>query len=165
MHGGKDEEEPDERATPNGDMNNMQESIEKMKDFMAGDVKVEPVDFRELKGLLPEKIGELERKNVSGEKSAAFGMNISRTEADYLSPESDVNVSLEITDLGSLKGLTVMTGFAWAFGEFDKETDTGYERTTTFDGFKAMEEYDFPSKSGKIKCSSRRKIFGKSSGT
>src|SRR5512144_1770711 len=41
---------------------------------------VEPVDFRELKGLLPDGIGAMKRKSAEGEKGGGFGIVVSHAE-------------------------------------------------------------------------------------
>jgi hypothetical protein len=51
-------------------------------------------------------------------------------------------VTVKITDMGSVSGLVGMATMAWAATEVDRETETGYERTTMFDGHKAFEKYD-----------------------
>ena len=47
-----------------------------------------------------------------------------------------------------MTGLAGMATYAWANVEMDRENDSGYEKTTTFNGFKAHEKYDRSSKSG-----------------
>ena len=39
---------------------------------------------------------------------------------------------------------------AWAMVDIDRETDSGYQRTITYKGHKAMEEYDSTSRSGSL---------------
>ena len=53
--------------------------------MMGGDGKgaVEPVDFRELKTLLPESINGLKRGEESGERSATAGIKVSHVQARY----------------------------------------------------------------------------------
>ncbi|MSO21892.1 MAG: hypothetical protein EXQ58_01280 [Acidobacteria bacterium] len=45
--------------------------------------KVTPVDFRELKALLPEALPGMRRTQAEGEKAAAMGLNISKAEGEY----------------------------------------------------------------------------------
>lgn len=136
--------------------------VEEMKDMqkdMEEGKEVEPVDFRELKALLPEEIGELKRVSASGEKTNSFGIFVSKTEGKYefvvesdseQKSERNDRLKIEITDLGNMKGWGGFAAFAWTFAEIDKETDTGYEKTTTYKGHKAYEKYNTRNSSGKI---------------
>jgi hypothetical protein len=110
--------------------------------------KVALVDFRALKGLLPESIGDLPRKSAVGEKSGVMGFGMSRAEGSYRG-KGDARIDLKLTDAGSMGG--VLGAAAFANLEIDKETEDGYERTTTFAGRKALEKYDSKSKHGEIK--------------
>lgn len=106
---------------------------------------VEPVDFRELKGLLPDGIGALKRKSAEGEKGGGFGIVVSHAEARYEGDGGSAN--LKITDPGNLSGLAAMAAM-WMNLELDKETDTGYEKTGSANGRRFHEKYDRKSKSG-----------------
>ena len=81
----------------------------------------------------------------------SFAFNaFSQSEGKYKSEDGNQNITIKITDLGSMKGFASMAVFAWAFAEIDKETETGYERTTNYSGHKAFEKYDTESKRGSI---------------
>lgn len=114
-----------------------------------GGKKVETVDFRELKDMLPESLDGMKRTDATGEKTAAMGMQISSAKATY-SGDQGGSVTLNITDIGSMAGLAGMATYAWAATDFDRETESGYEKTTRYNGFKAHEKYDRSSKSGEI---------------
>jgi hypothetical protein len=106
---------------------------------------VEPVDFRELKNLLPAGIGALKRTASEGEKGGGFGFVVSHAEARY---EGDGGrATVKITDPGNLSGMAAMAAM-WMNLELDKETDTGYEKTGTANGRRFHEKYDKASKSG-----------------
>ena len=111
--------------------------------------KVETVDYKELKALLPESLPGMKRTNATGEKTAAMGMQISNAEGRYSSDQGS-SITVKITDIGSMSGLAGMTAYAWANVSVDRETDTGYEKTTTYNGYKAHEKYDKQNKSGEI---------------
>src|SRR5687767_2624895 len=111
--------------------------------------KVETVDFRELKELLPESLPGMKRTEATGEKSAAMGMHVSTSHANY-SNDQGANATVTITDIGSMTGLAGMAAYAWAATEVDRETETGYEKTTRYQKHKAIEKYDRASKSGEI---------------
>ena len=126
------------------------EGMKKMGKALGGGQKVEPVDFRDLKELLPNSLSGMKRTDASGERTKAFGIHVSKAEGNYESKDGDSTIDIEITDMGSISGLTAMATFAWAFGEIDRETDSGYEKTTEYSGHRAFEEYDNDDGSGKI---------------
>jgi len=105
----------------------------------------EPVDFRELKNLLPADIGALKRKSAEGQKGGGFGIVVSHAEGRY---EGDGgNVDLKITGPGDLSGFAAMAAM-WMNIELDRETDIGYEKTGTANGRRFHEKYDRNAKSG-----------------
>lgn len=101
----------------------------------------EPVDFRELKALLPENLPGLSRTEATGQKSSALGFKSSSAEAEYGTEDGSRSVHLTITDMGSMSSWA-MLGHAWMNTEIDSETDTGYERTLKFRGYPAHERFD-----------------------
>jgi hypothetical protein len=105
----------------------------------------EPVDFRELKGLLPDGIGSMKRTSAEGEKGGAMGIVVSHAEGRYQGDGGSVD--LKITDPGTLSGFAAMAAM-WMNMDLDKETDTGYEKTGTAGGRRFHEKYDKNSKSG-----------------
>lgn len=113
----------------------IKKSISKDKDGK----EVELINFRELKELMPDEIAGIERTSNSGETSGAFGFKISKAEAKY--KDGDQRVNIEIID-GAGIGFAMLGMAAWTTAEIDKETDDGYERTTTFEGYKAFEKWD-----------------------
>ncbi len=119
----------------------MAEAMQQMNKALGGTQKVKTVDFRELKKLLPEKVDGLTRQNASGERTSAFGINVSQAEGDY-GNDSGASLNIKIIDMGSLSGPVAMAAASWALADFERETDTGYERTFTYKGHKAYEKYD-----------------------
>jgi hypothetical protein len=115
--------------------------------LMAGGQKLEPVDFRKLKDLLPESVAGMRRTEASGQGGEAMGIKGSSARARYAG-DAGASITLEITDLGSLAGLA---GLAGKFDpNLEKETETGYERTRRVDGNLVHERYDRRSRSGEI---------------
>jgi hypothetical protein len=106
---------------------------------------VEPVDFRELKNLLPADIGAMKRTSAEGEKGGGFGFVVSHAEARY--EGGGGHATLKITDPGNLSGMAAMAAM-WMNLELDKETDTGYEKTGSAGGRRFHEKYDKNSKTG-----------------
>lgn len=119
----------------------MTDALKGLGDAANDGKKVEPVDFRELKALLPEKLSGMTREGAEGEKASAMGVKVSEAHANYVSA-TGASATVKITDMGSVSGLVGMATMAWAAADIDRETETGYERTTTFDGHKAFEKYD-----------------------
>ncbi|MBN1268321.1 MAG: hypothetical protein JXB04_01940 [Kiritimatiellae bacterium] len=107
------------------------------------------VDFRELKALLPASVPGLKRTSASGEKSGAMGMTVSYAEASYEAEEGG-EVGIKITDNAGIGGFMAMAQAGWSAMEMDRETDTGFERTTMYGNCKAKEEYDNEDQSGAI---------------
>lgn len=129
---------------------NVEEAMEKMGKILSGGKEVETVDFRELKALLPESLPNMPRQDISGEKNETFGISISEANASYSQEEGYGNVTMRISDIGDISGLAAMAGLAWAMSDFERETDEGYEKTTTFHNHKAVEEYNYNNNFGKL---------------
>jgi hypothetical protein len=109
--------------------------------------EVEAVDFRELKALLPERLAGLDRTALEGEKTGMAGLQYSMAKARY--EKDDMEVDISMVDGAGFAG--IVTGFAaWSMVEVDRETDTGYERTTEINGHKAFEKYDSRTQDGQL---------------
>src|SRR5690606_14604279 len=79
-----------------------------------------------------------ERTSVSAERNAAMGMQISEAKARYSDGSRSLN--LEISDLGSAKGVLALAG--WAGVGNEKITDHGYEKTFKQGGRLIHEQWD-----------------------
>lgn len=131
-----------------GDMQQAGEAMKNMGAALTGSIKVEPVDFRTLKDLLPDSIAGLKRTAAEGSRTSVVGIASAKAEATYEDGKGG-RIKLEITDVGTLSGVTAMA-FAWVNVEIDKEGTSGYERTTTVAGRKAYERYDTASRTGEL---------------
>ena len=100
---------------------------------------VEPVNFRKLQELLPEKAGGYERTDASGETAGAVGIKMSMAKGAYKNSAGN-DIILKIVDAGGL-GMGVMSMAAWSTVTVDKEDKNGYERTTTLNGYKSFEKF------------------------
>lgn len=116
-------------------MKDVQKNIEEGK-------KYEVVDFRELKALLPESLGDLKRTNAEGEKSGAMGFTVSKAEADYNNEDYSKRIDLEITDISGATGFTGLAAWGWSIADIDKEDESGYEKTIKYKGHKGFEKYN-----------------------
>lgn len=121
--------------------------------MMGGDAKgagaVTPVDFRELKALLPESIGGMKRGEESGERNAVAGISVSQAQARY-SDGGKSRLRLKITDAGSMSGFAGVAAAAWTMFDIDKETPNGYEKTSTVGGRRMHEQWDNRDKRGEV---------------
>jgi hypothetical protein len=107
------------------------------------------VDFRALKSLLPESVGDLKRVSATGEKGAAMGFGASHAQGKYKG-DGEARLTIKIVDTAGFGGIG-LAALGLAAVEIDKETDDGYERTTTLGGNKAFEKYNNKSKNGELK--------------
>jgi len=115
-----------------------------------GNKKVETIDYKELKAMLPESLPGMKRTDATGEKTAAMGMQISNTEGRYSADNGGASMTIKITDIGSMTGLAGMTAYAWSSVNIDRESDNEYEKTSTLGGYKSHEKYNKSSKSGEV---------------
>lgn len=125
------------------------EQAAKEMEAAANKAPVEPVDFRELKALLPAELPGLKRTEAAGEKTGAMGMVVSEANARYEN-DGGASIRIKVQDLGGMSGFAAMAQFGWAMQEVDRETETGYEKTVMIGGNKALEKYDRENKSGDI---------------
>lgn len=114
-----------------------------------GGKKVETVDYKVLKDMLPADLEGMKRSEATGEKTSAMGINVSTAEGRYRNDAGNT-MNVKITDIGSMTGLAGMATYAWSATDIDRETETGYEKTSTFNGFKSHEKFDKSSKSGEL---------------
>lgn len=120
---------------------NMQEAMQQAEKAVkeAQLQQVEPVNFRTLQELLPEKAAGFERTKLGGETSGAMGIKFSKAEGRYKNADGK-NLRLDIVDTGGL-GMSTMSMAAWAMVDVDKEDENGYERTGTLNGYKSFEKF------------------------
>src|SRR5262249_32916916 len=111
---------------------------------LGGGQQVESLPTDKMKSFLPATLAGLAMVNNSSERNGAMGMQVSEAKAQY--GNGDHSLNLEITDMGSAKGLL---GFAaWANVEEDKQTQTGYEKTYKQGENMIHEEWDNADKRG-----------------
>jgi hypothetical protein len=159
-----EEKDNDNNGESSGDYSNLVEGMKNMEEMMKKGGSYEAVDFRKLKNFLPEELDGMKRTSATGEKTNAFGMKVSEAKGQYENDDRTSSINITITDLGSLQGFAGMAAFGWAFAEIDKETDTGYERTTSYSGHKAFERYDTERNGGNIEVLIAERFMVKSEG-
>jgi len=107
--------------------------------------KIEVIDFRKLKEVIPETLGGLKRGELTGEKNSFGEFAMSLANAEF--GEGDKTISLQIMDYGSNNPMLAMVGQMGAI-QIDRETETGYEKSVKIEGNPGMERYDNTDKSG-----------------
>jgi hypothetical protein len=98
---------------------------------LGGGKSVEAVDIEKLKPLVPDTFAGLAKKSSRSDKSGAAGLMVSKTEAEY-ADTAGKSIQLEITDMGSARGL--MSLASWANVQGEKEDQYGTEKTQTING-------------------------------
>ena len=116
---------------------------------VVGSGSFEPIDFRKLKEALPQELAGFEKGDSSGEKNNAFGIAVSEAKQSFRTADGSKSVRFEITDPGSLAGPFALANM-WMNVEIDKETSSGYEKTSTAGGRKLHEKWNKSSKHAEV---------------
>jgi hypothetical protein len=109
---------------------------------------IKAVDMDTLKSLLPADIAGMKRSNASAQRNQMMGYDMATAEAQYQAEDSNINIT--IIDYGNLSGSMKMGLASWSMTQYNRETDTGYEKTITYKGYKGMEQYNNQTKSGSV---------------
>jgi len=139
-----------ETAKDMKDTDDPEEIRKQMEEFISGGKEVEPLTYEKLQDFMPEEILNMSRIDISGEAVELMGVKITEAEAKYNSENGDSRINIKISDIGGMSGVTVMASFAWAMSDFSREDKEGYEKTTTYAGHKAYEEYNYQIRTGKF---------------
>lgn len=110
-----------------------------------GGKAVEPVSFRELQSLLPAVSGWTMSK-PRGERMTA-PVAFSQTEATY--SNGNQNVEVKIVDSGFHQILLAPWAMFLARG-YERETDSGYEKSVELNGHPGFEKWDSEDKNGEL---------------
>ena len=116
---------------------------------VVGSGSFDPIDFRKLKEALPQDLAGFEKGDSSGEKNNAFGISVSEAKQSFRTADGSKSVRFEITDPGSLAGPFALANM-WMNVEVDKETSSGYEKTSTVSGRKLHEKWNKSSKHAEV---------------
>lgn len=115
--------------------------------IVSGGKDIEPVDFRKLREMLPETLAGMKRTDATAQSGEAMGLKGSSATARY-TDGAGASLNVDLSDMGSLSGLA---GLASRFDpSMEKQTDTGYERTSKINGQLVHERYDRRTRSGEI---------------
>lgn len=140
----------------NIDLNDPAKALEGFADKMEGladklqngdGEPVEVINFRELKEMLPNRVAGMRLDDSSGETSGALGFKISTATGEYR--DDDERIEITIADVGA-SPMVLMGMAAWSNIEFERDSDEGYERTTTIEGYKGYEKYDSEREDGQL---------------
>jgi hypothetical protein len=135
-------------AQQNPDMEAMMKMLTGATQSQQGTNAAAMVSPKALKEALPKTIAGFERVEAGSEKQSALG--ISTVIAKGVYENGAKSIAVEITDMGGMGGLGALAMMGMSNSEVDKETRDGFERTTTYQGFKALENFDKASQSGEI---------------
>ncbi len=112
---------------------------------------VEAVSGATLKELLPAELPGMKRTSASGERNQSMGVDVSNAEGRYEAADGQgARVTIKLTDIGNMAAQVRLGMASWAMTQYSRETDTGYEKTTTFNGCKAFEKYNTQDKEGTV---------------
>ena len=115
-----------ESAQTSGDADAQAKAFGNMLGAVLGGSGGESLPPDQLRGIVPASLGGLSRSDISVERNAALGIQISQADATY-SDGAGKELDLEIMDMGGSAGLMAIA--AWAGIEQDRQTSTGYEKT------------------------------------
>lgn len=92
----------------------------------------------------------MKRVSVGGERNTALGLSVSLAEAAYTNEAGQGMIVARVMDMGGVSSVTSLAQFAWVNAKIDRETKTAVQRTLTFSGHNAYEDYDKESKAGNM---------------
>jgi len=98
------------------------------------------VEASELKGLLPEETAGLtQTEATSATNAVGDGITVVRAEASY--GAGDRHVTVTLTDYAEAAGAAGgIPGASWMMIDIQRESDSGYEKTTEIQGYPAREK-------------------------
>jgi hypothetical protein len=135
----QEEEASEQIDDPQKAMEQAAKEVEKAMEKLNDGEKVEVVNFRDLKKLLPGEFAGVDQTETGGETTGMMGFSISTANAEYV--DGDQRVEVNIVDSGGM-GTFIMAQAAWANMTVDRETNDGYERTTKIDGYPGFEKVE-----------------------
>ncbi len=109
----------------------------------------EPVNFRQLRDLLPASLAGMEQTEIEGATEGAMGFSISQAEARYAAPDGDGSFTIQVMDYGAVPSAGMM-GLGWTMADVDRETGDGYEKTIALGGHRGYRQYDTAAQDGEL---------------
>ena len=151
-----------EAAQASGDADAQGKALGAMLGAATGSGEVEALAPERLKPFVPDSLAGLKRTDFSAERNGAMGMQISEAHATY-SDGGQRQLRLDVTDMGSAKGLMALAGFAAVNN--DRQTEHGYEKTYKQDGRLIEEKWDSRDRNGEYSIVLGQRFTVKVSGT
>ena len=137
-----------ESAQQSDDPQAQQEALGELFGAVLGsDGNVEALPIDRIAGFAPKAIGDLPRTDISSERNAMFGVQVSQMRATY-SDDADRYLELEITDFGGTAGLLSVA--SWAGIKHEWQNADGFERSYKVDGRAVHERWDNRSGNGEF---------------
>lgn len=114
---------------------------------MGGPHRVDTVDFKTLKGVLPASLPGMTRTWAEGGNQAAVGVKTASAKADYAG-DNGAAVHIEISDISGVSGLMDLAG--GLIQNTTSESDGGFERNVLIGGRTVHEKFDARNKHGEL---------------
>lgn len=114
---------------------------------MGGPHRVDTVDFKTLKDVLPASLPGMKRTGAEGGSQAAIGIKTSSAKADY-ADDNGAAVHIEIADISGVSGLVDLAG--GLIQNTTSESDSGFERNAVIGGRTVHEKYDARNRHGDL---------------
>ena len=134
-----------------------------MASAVSGGQQVEALAPDRLKAFLPDTLGGLKRTEASAERNGALGMQVATATARYGDDSGGRSLKLEVTDMGSAKGVLAVANHANI--EEDRQTETGYVKTYHQGDSMIHEQWDNTSKEGEYSAVVADRFMVKVEGT
>lgn len=122
-----------------------QEMLKVMEQMREGGA--DPADYRRYEALMPSTLLGLERGDCEGQNQEVQGMATSASFCTY--GDSEKRVDVRMSDMGNMGQMALMSQFGLTL-DIDVQSDTGFERTTTVGGFRAMHTWYEPARLSKL---------------
>ena len=116
-----------EKMAASGD--DMQKKIESLQ-------KLPPLSMEELKKILPDELFGVKKSNYSATTMAGIGQVTARYKLS-----DDSNIKISVFDCAGPMGVGMYSARFMTQYNFEQEDENGYTKSTTFEGYKAIEEY------------------------
>jgi hypothetical protein len=128
-----------EAAQQSGDAKAQQEALGKVVGAALGGGSVTALDPQQLEAFIPQSLGKLPRTDMSAERNAAMGLEISEAHATFANATGKT-LQLDITDMAAAKG--VMGLASMVSPESESQSSDGFEKTYQSNGRLVHEQWD-----------------------
>lgn len=114
-----------------------------------------PMDFKVLKEVLP-KVDGWQQSNLTGEQASFGTISYARAEADYTNGK--INIHMQVADATNVKPM-IMPVIAAANMNYQRETETGYEKSFKEKDMLGVEKFDKADGSGELSVVYKGRYF------